>query len=168
MSFTCRRCGQEHPGPPMAYASTAPGRWYTLTDEEREHSRMDGELCVIGGTDFYLRANVEIPVADSDDPLVLSTWVALDATSLRTLLARWDAPERTTDPAYPATLANDLPGYPETLGLDVEVHTGAPGHRARAVPSVGDHPLSVDHWEGITMDRVRELAELLAHPDGSP
>ena len=166
MSFMCERCGEEHPGPPMAYSSTAPGRWYTLADEEKAASRLDGELCVIAGTEWFLRANLEVPVSDAEEPLVFSAWVQVEPEVFRTILERWDEPGRVDDPGYPGALANDLAGFPATLGLEVEIQTDAPGTRARAVPLVSDHPLSVACWEGIDLARVRSLAELLAHPAG--
>lgn len=164
MTFRCRRCDADHPGPPMAYSSTAPARWYELSETELESSRLDGELCVVKGGEFFLRANLEVPVSDGPEPLVFSAWVQLSPEDLRALLARWEEPDRVGDPAYAGRLANDLPGYPDTLGLAVEVHTGEPGERSRAVPLPTEHPLSIDHWEGVDMSRVQGLAELLAHP----
>jgi len=166
VSFTCSRCGAEHPGPPMAYSSTAPGRWYTLTDDEKAASRLDGELCVVAGSEFFVRANLAIPVEGSGEALTFSAWVQVDAGSLSLMLDRWDHPDRALDAAYSGVLANDIAGYPETIGLAVEVQTDEPGTRARAVPLPSDHPLSVDHWEGINPAQVRSLAELLAHPEG--
>lgn len=166
MSFSCRRCGQVHPGPPRAYSSTAPGRWYTLSDEQKRTSRLDGELCVVAGGEFFVRANVELPITDGSGALVFSAWVRIEQEVLKTLLDRWEDPERADDPGYPGWLANDLAGYRETIGLPVEIHTDAPGTRARAVPIPSDHRLSVDHWEGIGAERVQALAELLAHPEG--
>lgn len=169
--FTCRACGHDHPGPPLAYSSLAPGRWYELDAATRGASTVDGELCVIenpsGERDFYMRANLAIPVNDGDsgDVLVFSIWVFLPSAAMQIVLERWLEPARVTDPAYVGTLANDLPGYPPTLGLPIEVHTLEPGSRSRAVLPPSDHALAIDHWEGIDRDRVQALAELLAHPE---
>jgi hypothetical protein len=165
--FRCTRCGERHPGPPSAYRSSAPARWFTLSDDERELSTLDGELCVVetaAGREFFVRVNVELPVADASDPLVFSAWARLEPPEMDRMLARWEHPERTADAAYPAFLANDLPGYPPTEGLGIEVHTGPAGDRSRAVVLPTAHPLSDDQWEGITGARVQEIAELLAHP----
>ena len=167
--FVCSRCGAEHPGPPLAYSSTAPGRWFELSDDERELSRLDGELCVIdteAGKEFYVRANVEIAVTDRDDPLVFSAWVRLDAAAMALMIERWEHQDRSADAAYIGTLANDLPGYPPTIGLSTEIHTGPAGERPRAVPLPDAHPLAYDQWEGIDPARVQEIAEILAHPAG--
>jgi len=162
--FTCSRCNEIHPGPPLAYSSVAPGAWYQLTDEQRAASRLDGELCFIEGVRFFVRANVEIPVSDASTELVYAAWVELEAEDMGRLVERWDASDRSTDPGYVGTLANDLAGYPETIGLKTEVQTREPGMRSRAVLAPGEHRLAVDVWEGITMSRVQEVAEMLAHP----
>lgn len=166
-TFTCSRCGKEHAGPPMAYSSVAPGRWYRLSEDELELSRLDGEMCAVeteDGREFFVKANVEIPVTDGEDPLVFSAWVQLGATHMARMIERWEHPDRGTDPAYVGALANDLPGYPETAGLTAEVQTGAPGDRSRAVITPSAHPLADDQWQGIKMSRVVEIAQLLAHP----
>lgn len=169
--FSCGICGDEHPGPPLAYASIAPGRWYQLDDAERARSTLDGELCVIesspGERDFYIRANLGIPVNDGEPETVLtfSCWVYLSNAAMQALLERWLEPARVNDAAYEGTLANDLPGYPSTIGLPVEVHTLEPGKRSRAVMPPTEHLLAIDHWEGITHEALQDLAEQLAHPE---
>ena len=162
--FTCSRCGETHPGPPLAYSSVAPGAWYELTDEQRASSTLDGELCFIEGKRFFVRSNVEIPVNDASTELVYAAWVELRAEDMRRLVERWHLTERAADPGYEGTLASDLAGYPETIGLAAEVQTREPGTRSRAVLPPGEDPLSIDVWEGVTMARVLEVAELLAHP----
>lgn len=162
--FTCSRCGETHPGPPLAYSSVAPGAWYELTDDQRMASRLDGELCFIGGSRFFARANIEIPVNDAATQLVFAAWIELGAEDMRRLVERWDASDRAIDPGYEGRLANDLAGYPETIGLMAELQTGGSGTRSRAVLAPEEHPLTIDVWEGITMARVREIAEMLAHP----
>jgi hypothetical protein len=133
-------------------------------DEQRESSSLDGELCFIESKRFFVRANVEIPVNDAPTELVYAAWVELGAEDMIRLVERWDAPDSAADPGYEGMLANDLAGYPETIGLATEVQTRQRGTRARAVISPGPHPLSVDLWEGITMSRVQAVAEILAHP----
>jgi hypothetical protein len=155
----------------MAYSSTAPGPWFALSDDERELSRLDGELCVIETSDgrrYFVRANVAIPVIDGPDPLVFSAWVELDGIDMGRLIDRWEHPDRADDPAYLGVLANDLPGYVETLGLAAEVQTGPAGDRSRAVLLPSGHPLADEQWEGVTPDRVRAIAEVLAHPSPLP
>lgn len=169
MSFNCSVCGREHPGPPTAYSSTAPARWFELTEDQMKSSTLDGDMCSIGSDqerEFFLRANVELNVSGAEDPLVFSAWVKLPSADMARIMQRWESPERDSDPAYVGALANDLPGYPQTIGLQVEIHTGEVGNRSRAVITPADHPLADQQWEGITPGQVQGIAEILAHPSG--
>ena len=169
MSFTCSICGQEHPGPPTAYSSTAPARWFELTEDQMESSTLDGDMCSISAEDereFFLRANVELEVTGAEDPLVFSAWVKLSPDDMARIMARWESPGRDSDPAYPGVLANDLPGYPQTIGLEVEIHTREVGDRSRAVITPTDHPLADQQWEGMSPGQLQGIAEVLAHPTG--
>jgi hypothetical protein len=56
-----------------------------------------------------------------------------------------------------------LPGYPDTLHLKTMVHTREPGRRPFIELDPTDHPLAVEQREGITWERVQEIAELVLH-----
>ena len=53
--------------------------------------------------------------------------------------------------------------YPDTLHLKTHVHTRPLGQRPFVELEPTDHPLVVEQQEGITMARVREMAEALLH-----
>jgi hypothetical protein len=76
----------------------------------------------------------------------------------------WDDPARVNERPYFGWLSNSLPGYPETLSLPLDVVTPALELRPSFLLHDGDHPLVREQREGITTDRVRELAELNLHP----
>jgi len=114
---------------------------------------------------FFLRANVAIPITDEEEPLVFSAWVALEEPDFRTAMDLWNDPERGVAPGIQGRLANDLAAYPSTMNLPVEVQFGPIGERPRGVIAPSDHPLAVDHWEGVPSTRVRAIAEILAHPE---
>ena len=67
------------------------------------------------------------------------------------------------EPPYPGLLSTGLPGYPDTVGLKVSVHTREVGRRPRVVLVPTDHPLAVEQRHGITHERVQEIAELVLH-----
>ena len=64
---------------------------------------------------------------------------------------------------YFGWLSSSVPGYPETLKLETMVHTRAVGVRPRIELEPTDHPLAVEQREGITRERVREIAEIVLH-----
>jgi hypothetical protein len=56
-------------------------------------------------------------------------------------------------------------GYPDTLNLKAHVHNRELG----VVPFIEleptDHPLAIEQREGITMERVKDIAQLYLHPE---
>lgn len=106
---------------------------------------------------------LEIPIVGTDDVLGYGVWSSLSEKSFDRVLELWDDPRRTEEPAYFGWLSNSLPGYPETLNLKMEVITRDLDGRPVFELQDGDHPLIAEQRNGITMDRVREIAELNMH-----
>ena len=53
---------------------------------------------------------------------------------------------------------NSLPGYPDTFALKTRVHLRNDGMRPFVEVEPTDHPLAVEQREGITMQRVADIA----------
>jgi len=104
-----------------------------------------------------------IPVADSDQPLGYGVWSSLSKESFERVYDLWDDPKRTDEPPYFGWLSNSLPGYPETRSLPLDVVTAEFDKRPSLLLHDGDHPLIDEQRAGITMERVREVAELNMH-----
>ena len=63
----------------------------------------------------------------------------------------------TSEPPVPGKIANSVPGYPPTLGLPVIVQFQASTSRPTVAPIDRDHPLAIDHREGIDNGRYHEI-----------
>lgn len=67
---------------------------------------------------------------------------------------------------YFGWLTTELAPYsPSTTNLKTHVHTRSLGQRPFIELEPTDHPLAVEQRTGITMDRVREIAEAVLHPN---
>ncbi|MFE6856425.1 DUF2199 domain-containing protein, partial [Streptomyces sp. NPDC057674] len=65
---------------------------------------------------------------------------------------------------YFGWLSTELSLYsPSTINLKTHVHTRPVGHRPRIELEPTDHPLAVEQRTGITLARVREIAETVLH-----
>ena len=62
-------------------------------------------------------------------------------------------------------LCTSLPAYPETLHLKTMVHLRDYGIRPYVELEATDHPLAVEQRNGITMERVQEIVDLVEHGD---
>lgn len=73
------------------------------------------------------------------------------------LLTEIDGPKRVELPPMFSWLSNSIPDYPETLNLQMYAHIKELGERPTFELEPTDHPLSVEYYEGITPERVKEI-----------
>jgi hypothetical protein len=164
-TFTCSRCGQVHEGPPLSYGADVPEAWAAVPAEERlRRVVMSAEQCIIDKRDSFVRARLVIPVIDGPGPFEWGVWVLLRQRDFVRMAELWSAPGRESEPPYPGLLQTELPGYPSTVNLKTLVHTQPVGQRPTVELEPTDHPLAREQRDGITAQRVREIAEMLLHP----
>ena len=162
--FHCRRCGAWHDELPLSYAADAPALWYQLAEEERaQRAVLTSDQCVIDGRYFFLRGCVELPGVDGAGPFVWGAWVSVSEPSFAHITERWTTPGREHDPPCFGWFNTELPGYPTTLSLKTMVHQRPVGERPWIDLEPTDHPLAVEQRSGITLARIREIAEVVLH-----
>jgi hypothetical protein len=163
-SFVCSCCGTRH-GMPYAFAFDKPLPWSEslLSDPT---SSITPDLCVIEGRDFFVRGVVRIPILDGPEPsFEWGVWASLSENSYRRTVELEHSPLGQEEPPYFGWLCNELaPFYPSTLGLKTHVHTQAIGLRPLIEVEPTDHPLAVEQREGVSFERVREIAQQILHP----
>lgn len=164
LGFGCSCCGQRHEQLPFAYGALAPAHWQE-SYAERAESVLGDELCVIGGEHFFVRARLLLPVADADAEFEWGVWVSLSGPNFERMTELWTDPKRAAEPPSFGWLSTELSLYePETLNLKTMVHSQPVGIRPTVELEPTDHPLAVEQRMGITLARVRDIAERLLHP----
>jgi hypothetical protein len=162
--WTCSKCGEEHEGVPLDWAYDEPIYW---EGPRTRHDWISEDLCVwtddVGSRHYFIRGILPIPVVDGDERFAYGVWSSLSERSFQRVNDLWDDPARADEPPYFGWLSNSLPGYEETLNLPLDVVTEALELRPTLRLHVGDHELIREQREGITMARVREIAELGFH-----
>ncbi|MEV0676127.1 DUF2199 domain-containing protein [Actinosynnema sp. NPDC050436] len=163
--FHCSCCGRHHDELPFSYGTPAPAFWHEGLAADAG-SALAAEQCVIGGEHFFVRARVVLPVVDADEDFEWGVWVSLSKAHFARASKLWVDPARVDEPPYFGWLSTELPVYePTTLNLKTEVHSQPIGTRPTVELEPTDHPLAVEQRTGITLDRVRAIAELLLHPE---
>jgi len=66
-----------------------------------------------------------------------------------------------------AVYSHSIPSYPETINLKTAVHSRDVGLRPYIELEATDHPLALEQRNGITMVRVRQIAEQMHHHNSS-
>lgn len=162
--WTCHTCGEEHEGLPLDWGFAAPAYW---DGGRSERDELTSDLCTwtddAGMLSYFIRGVLYIPIVGTDETLGYGVWSSLSEESFERVVELWDDARRVHEPPYFGWLSNSLPAYPETLNLPVDVVTAQLDLRPAIVLHDGDHPLVREQREGITMERVREIAALNMH-----
>nr|WP_285584012.1 DUF2199 domain-containing protein [Herbidospora sp. NBRC 101105] len=160
-------CGATHGGPPLAYAAEAPAHWRPEMEADPD-SELASDACVIHGQAFFLRGVIEIPVIGVDDVFAWGVWVSLSPENFARIGELWETPGRESEPPYFGWLSTELPIYSRsTINLKTNLHTRPLGQRPFIELEPTDHPLAMEQRAGISLARVRQIAEVLLHSDGS-
>ncbi|QDT59442.1 hypothetical protein SV7mr_19490 [Stieleria bergensis] len=162
--FHCATCGMWH-DLPMEFGANAPTIYNNIPEDEREsRCELTEDLCVIDDEFFFIRGCLELPVIGNDEPFIWGVWASLSNDSLKRCHEIWEQEGRESEPPFFGWLSTSLPLYPETMSLKTQIHTRPVGQRPFVELEATDHPLSIEQRDGVTMDRVREIAEELLYP----
>jgi hypothetical protein len=162
--FTCHTCGKYHAELPLHYGAPAPASWFAVPEAERaQRCTLTADQCVIDGRYFFVLGNLELPIRGAQESFSYGVWVSLSAPNFQRTCELWEQPGRESEPPYFGWLNTSLPGYPETVHLKTLVHTRPVGVRPLIELEPTAHPLAVEQREGITLERVRQIAEALLH-----
>jgi len=163
--YLCGQCGERHEGLAFAFAFGAPLAWEQLSPADRgSDSVLEDEICVIHGSQYFVRGLIEIDVVDAGTRFAWNVWSSLSAANFERALSIWSRPARVNETPYFGTLSNDLtPAYRSALNLKVKVHTRELGSRPYIEVELTNHPLAIEQRHGISLERVREINALIRH-----
>jgi hypothetical protein len=148
----------------MGYSTMAPDVWEPRFENDPD-SMLSSDQCVIRGRHFFIRGLIEIPVIGSEDVFSWGVWVSLSKDNFARALEVWNTEGRETEKPYFGWLSTELALYSEsTTDLKTNAHTRPVGTRPFIELEPTDHPLAVEQRNGITHDRVREIATAVLHP----
>lgn len=126
---------------------------------------LSSDQCVIQAQHYFVKGLIEIPVVGSNEKFSWAVWVSLSRDNFSRAADLWDSPQRGDEEPYFGWLSTDLGVYsPSTVNLKTRVHTRQVGQRPFVELEPTDHPLAVEQHTGITMERIREIAETVLHP----
>lgn len=155
----CAACNVEHDLSELEPNFTRPDAALAIPPAELAGRLHDlGDACAIrddGGTvRHYVHVRLPVPVRGEREHFHWIAWVQVGPAVFRRLVeGRVESPFSVV-----ATLANDFPGYPSTLGLPGSMHVvdGALRPSFVILPDVR-HPLAAEQREGILPERLLEI-----------
>ena len=159
MDVTCPGCGEQHDLSDMQVGFDKPDAYFAVHPDERDRRWiLTAELAVLDGARFFVRGVLEIPVSGEPHPYAWGVWARVDEDHARALEGGG-----AEGAAFPGRLANQLPGYPQTLGLEVVVRARGAERRPALTVAGEAHPLGVEQRGGVYVERVLEMVWPVVH-----
>lgn len=162
--FHCSTCGNWHAEIPFDFGADAPNMAYEIPPAERD-SRVLGnsDFFVIDNQYYFARGIIEIPIHGDVRTFNWGVWVSLSEKNFQRMTELLESAEREKEPAYFGWLCTALPYAEPTLNLKTMVHTQPVGLRPKIEVEPTSHPLAIEQRDGITIERVQQIAERLLH-----
>lgn len=167
--FQCSDCGEIHRGSP-SFGFDKPPYYFLIPESDRaERVKADADTCVVDDDAFFIRALLEIPIVDVEEPFAWGVWVSQSEESFKRYVETYDR-DQSGDGSF-GWLAVAIPGYVEGVDdgdweeLACDVNWRGDRHRPLISLHECDHRLYADFVNGISWDRAIELARRVMHPD---
>lgn len=155
----CAQCGKIHLRNAMELSFKRPDAVVALSKEQRKAEvRESDDLCTIRADHFFVRGVLPLTVDGWDTPYRIGVWVEVERATFDRIRDLWGAPDQHKEPAFSATLANDIPSFPSTVGMLVELQLIGPTSRPDVLVPGSDHPLHREQCQGITSHRANEYS----------
>ena len=150
LRYRCGACGKIHKGLPDISFS-APLDYYEIPEDERmRRAVLSREACVLDDHDFFLRTRLAIPILGQDMGFGWLVWCAIPEADFWTIWQTRHEAGATLDEPFDATLANKLPDFANTHGLDGVLTLAADGTLPRFIITDTDHPLGTQQRSGVS------------------
>lgn len=159
----CATCGELHDLSNSDVGYQHPDAYRVLPVNERERrGRCGSDLCELDGRRF-LRGVIALPIRAEGRDFGWGVWAEVSPEAFDRYRELWSDPDQHLEPAFAGRLANELPGYPSTTGLELRITLTSPAQRPAFEVHDPDHALAREQREGIRLERVLELLGPFLH-----
>ena len=133
------------------------------------------DQCVIDGKDFYLRGRIPVPIIGLNklgrlneldklnEPFIWGVWAEVGPKNFLHTIDMWKVEGREADPPFPGWLDSEISLYGNTINVEADVWTQRVGRRPHFRLIDPDHLLAIEQRNGITMQRVEQIAAQMLH-----
>ncbi len=158
-SFTCPHCGNTHEGLPTDRGYSLPDAVWAIPEPERAaRAKWTADLCQMG-VRYFIRCVLKVPFTDRAGYFGWGLWVEVTWPVFERYLEVYES-DGSSEPVYPATIANEPPRYDRTLGESVNLQFGAATDRPTIQFLTGATcQLALEQGHGIDTARYHQLLE---------
>jgi hypothetical protein len=144
---------------PLCFIAPAPAQTAIVPEADwPKRIQLSSDQCVIDGEHFFILGNLDLPIVGREEIVRWSLWSSLSRANFERACDLWETEGRESQDPYFGWLSTAIPGYEQTVGLKVNVHTQPVGVRPHIRVLAQEHPLHRDQVEGISWERACELS----------
>jgi len=156
----CPQCGKVHGELPLDLAYRRPADCFKIPEDERgERIRINDDLCVIDGQEFYIRGVLELPIKDTAERFAWGIWARVIEADYERYLELWDVESVEGEAPLEGELSGGVKSYPGSDLLPVTIHLQPNNQRPLFKVKSLTVPLGIDQRDGITMEKVHQFLE---------
>jgi hypothetical protein len=166
----CSQCGEEHDVFGIEPRYARPDAFVRIPPEERDsRTRAGDDWCRLRDASgqnhqWFLRVTLPFEVRGEGRLLNWGVWVEVSETVYARVMQLWEKENQANEPPLPAAMANELPGYPSTLGLQGTMRLQGRNTAPRFFLQPGlQHPLAAEQRSGIYPERALEWVSRFLH-----
>jgi len=166
----CSQCGDEHDIFAIEPRYARPDAFVHIPREERDSRTHAGDdwcrLRDAAGQNqqWFLRVTLPFEVLGERRQIHWGVWVEVSEAVYARVMELWDEENQATEPPLPAAMANELPGYPSTLGLQGTVQLqGRSTAPQFFLAAELKHPLAAEQRSGVYPERALEWVSRFIH-----
>jgi hypothetical protein len=156
----CVICGRDHEL--LEPSFRRPDAVIALSPEERRRRVTENDdMCLMGpgGVDdvprFFIRTVLPVRLTDVAEYTKWGFWVEIAEEDAKRAWDLWEDPRQAEEPSFAGRIANRVEGYPDTIGLPVQVQLTGPTSRPKAsFEPRAVHPLADECRTGVTTQKV--------------
>ena len=159
----CSSCGEAHPDDELELTFRRPDAIIDLPAEDRQaRVKEDDDCASIDGQRFFLRGTLPLPVPERGMDYAIGVWAEVAPDTFWRVIELWTSEDQADEPPFTATLANQIPSLPPTLGLQVAMRLMGPTTRPEFHVAAVEHPIHREQAAGITAHRIHEYNAFFA------
>ncbi len=159
----CPSCGMVHSVLSGSIPVSLPTQAAMVPQAEREERIWtNGELCVVDDERFYLYGSVVLSIHGHAEEFSWGAWAEVSEAHFMACQDLMAVQGREATAPLAAVLGTDIPFYPVTLGLPLQVHLQPLGLRPLFRLDAGEHPLVLDQAGGVPPERIHAIRAWLA------
>lgn len=158
--FVCSVCGKVHPGLLADYGYSLPDAAWAESAEDRQ-AMLDWSTDVCYHADkWYLRGILAIPISSDPGQFAWGIWAEVTEETMGRYQAVFEQ-DGSDQPRELGFIANAIPAYPESLGLEIEIQFGPPDKRPTFY-GAGSELIFQEQRSGIDYARYHEILSVVA------